>query len=39
MAAHRRCGLPLETSIQEGVWTTLVVRRPLRAAVTRPRSQ
>jgi ribosomal protein L11 methyltransferase len=37
LAAHRRCGLRLETSIQEGVWTTLVVRRPLRAAETKPR--
>jgi ribosomal protein L11 methyltransferase len=28
VAAHRRCGLHLEASIQEGPWTTLVIRRP-----------
>ena len=38
-AAHRRSGLRLETSIQDGVWTTLVVRRPLRAAETKSRPQ
>jgi len=34
-AAHRRCGLRLEASLQEGAWTTLVVRRPSRATETR----
>jgi ribosomal protein L11 methyltransferase len=28
VAAHRRCGLCLEANICEGVWTTLVLRRP-----------
>ena len=28
IAAHRRCGLQLETMVHEGAWTTLVVRRP-----------
>jgi ribosomal protein L11 methyltransferase len=28
LAAHRRCGLRLELTIQDGPWTTLVLRRP-----------
>jgi ribosomal protein L11 methyltransferase len=28
LAAHRRCGLRLEASFQEGPWTTLVLRKP-----------
>jgi ribosomal protein L11 methyltransferase len=27
LAAHRRCGLQLETMVREGPWTTLVLRR------------
>ena len=27
IAAHRRCGLRLETAVEEGAWTTVVVRR------------
>jgi ribosomal protein L11 methyltransferase len=28
LTAHRRCGLRLELTIQDGPWTTLVLRRP-----------
>ena len=34
IAAHRRCGLSLEACVQEGAWTTVVLRRkqPVRRA-------
>ncbi len=30
LLAHRRCGLKLEASLQDGPWATLVLRRPSR---------
>lgn len=32
LAAHLRCGLRLEASVQEGVWATLILRRSASAA-------
>ncbi len=37
IAAHRRCGLHLEASIQEGPWTTLMLRPKSRCGPQRPR--
>ena len=36
ISAHRRCGLQLETALDEGPWTTLVVRRRAAAAPAPP---
>jgi ribosomal protein L11 methyltransferase len=35
-SAHRRCGLVLEASIQEGPWTTLILRRGGKAGLGGP---
>ena len=36
VSAHRRCGLALETGIQEGPWTTIILRRRRQAGLGGP---